>query len=61
MLFNTPITLLLALAPATLLAAPTASNVVHLGKRQLSDKDKATLLDGNCDLSKAVMPTCKLP
>ncbi|KAF2683639.1 hypothetical protein K458DRAFT_418622 [Lentithecium fluviatile CBS 122367] len=56
MLFNTPITLLLALAPAALLAAPTASKPVRMGKRDLSTQEVNKLLDGNCDMSNAYMP-----
>jgi hypothetical protein len=53
MLFCTT-TLLLALAPAALLAAPTANT--HFGKRQLSDTDRDLLLNGDCDMSFATMP-----
>jgi hypothetical protein len=56
MLFSTT-TLLLALAPAALLAAPTTN--AHLGKRQLSDTDREMLLNGNCDMTFATMPTGK--
>jgi hypothetical protein len=57
MLFSTT-TLLLALAPA-ILAAPTAN--VQLGKRQLSDHDRALLSNGNCDLTNLQMPPGSSP
>jgi hypothetical protein len=58
MLFSTS-TLLLALAPAALLAAPTAN--VQLGKRQLSDHDRQLLSNGNCDLTNLQMPPGSSP
>jgi hypothetical protein len=67
MIFNTPIiTLLLALAPTTLLAAPTQTlpNIADLVERRgLSASQIKSLTDGKCDLSGVQQPPAptKLP
>jgi len=66
MIFSTPITLLLALAPATLFAAPTRtvpSIADIIDKRRLSDSVIKAITDGSCDLTNAQMPPAptKLP
>lgn len=63
MIFTNSITLILALAPATLFAAPTktvASIADVIAKRRLSDAIIKTLQDGNCDLSGVTLPIGKL-
>lgn len=64
MLFSKSAALLLALAPSSLLAAPTPSKTVSslaefIAKRDLSPGVVSKLTDGTCDLSKAVMPVGK--
>jgi hypothetical protein len=62
MIFNT-ITLILALAPATLFAAPTPtlsdSFLDTIVKRNLSPDQVKKLTDGVCDLSGVTMPVGK--
>ncbi|KAF2204916.1 hypothetical protein GQ43DRAFT_103021 [Delitschia confertaspora ATCC 74209] len=66
MLFTTPINLLLALAPATIFAAPTPTiptlaNLFDLERRGLSSAVVKALSNGGCDLSKVSMPTAPTP
>ena len=60
MLFPTTISLILALAPVTLFAAPTRtveSTTIPLTPRHLSADVIRKLEDGACNLSGASMPT----
>jgi hypothetical protein len=61
MIFTSSIALLLALAPATLFAAPTPTtpDVADIVKRGLSAGVIQALTDGNCDLSGVSMPPGK--
>lgn len=59
MIFTNAITLVLALAPATLFAAPTRtvdSIAQIIAKRNLPAEALKAIEDGVCDLSKAAMP-----
>ena len=59
MIFTASLSLLLALAPSALLAAPTATlpDVANLlGRRDLSAGAISALADGECDLSGVTIP-----
>ena len=60
MIFTNTITLILALAPATLFAAPTKtieSLAELIARRNLPAEALKAIEDGACDLSGATMPT----
>ncbi|KAF2194430.1 hypothetical protein K469DRAFT_546603 [Zopfia rhizophila CBS 207.26] len=63
MIFTNTITLVLALAPATLFAAPTRTlpSITDIYKRHLSANVVKALNDGVCDLDAATMPTAPTP
>ncbi|KAF2265141.1 hypothetical protein CC78DRAFT_532586 [Lojkania enalia] len=64
MIFTNTFTLILALAPATLFAAPTktvGSLANLIARRGVSEDIIKTVEDGVCDLSLAVMPTAPTP
>jgi len=64
MIFTTPLTLVLALAPATLFAAPTRtveSITEIIARRNLPAQAIKALEDGACDLSAAQMPIAATP
>ncbi|KAF1995630.1 hypothetical protein P154DRAFT_556702 [Amniculicola lignicola CBS 123094] len=66
MLFSNTITLIMALAPATLFAAPTPTKVFDsiaevIARRHLSGAQIQSIENGNCDLSRASMPIAPTP
>ncbi|PSN75006.1 hypothetical protein BS50DRAFT_671272 [Corynespora cassiicola Philippines] len=64
MIFTNTISLILALAPATIFAAPAyarESVVGGIAKRSLSASTVKALTDGVCDVSKAVLPIAPSP
>ncbi|KAF2466385.1 uncharacterized protein BDR25DRAFT_268889 [Lindgomyces ingoldianus] len=64
MIFTNTFTLLLALVPTTIFAAPTptAPSLAHaIAKRHLSATALKALEEGSCDLSRAAMPTAPTP
>lgn len=64
MIFTNTITLILALAPAALFAAPTPTSeslVNIIAARSLSAQALKALEDGACDLARASMPIGKFP
>ncbi|KAF1980006.1 hypothetical protein BU23DRAFT_521859 [Bimuria novae-zelandiae CBS 107.79] len=60
MLFSKTFAVAMAFVPA-IFAAPTVNEISALERRTLSPETIRKLEDGNCDLSKAVMPTAPSP